>query len=490
MSPILCFAFWTKTHRLSLLSSNFSTMAKLLSRRIVETHVVFFFVSLLLPLFLPLSSGETVMAPMEKTEQETLYAAIQGFVGPWWNGSELYPDPCGWTPIQGISCDLFDGFWYITIIDIGPVLDNSLECSPDARFTPFIFNLRHLRTLSFYKCFRSYSSTTLPSSGWRQLAGSLETLEFRSNEGLVGEIPTEIGLLSNLQSLVLVENGLGGSLPHELGSLVRLRRLSLARNRFLGFIPVSLGTNLNELLILDLSSNFLTGSIPSSVSGFTSLLKLDLSNNLLNESLPLELGNLKNLILLDLQNNSLSGGLIPSVQYMISLEDLVLSNNPLGGNLIDLEWKNLQNITNLDLSNASITGMIPESMAELKRLRFLALDNNNLCGSVPPKLAELPDLNALYLNGNNLTGEIGFSEEFFRRLGRRFGSIENENLCYRAGNDSSAGFLPFGMEKCREKEVNKLVDQGSHSRFMTSFGFQASSSSTVFWVSLVFLFMC
>ena len=39
-------------------------------------------------------------APMVKTEQEALYSAIQGFVGEWWNGSDLYPDPCGWTRIQ------------------------------------------------------------------------------------------------------------------------------------------------------------------------------------------------------------------------------------------------------------------------------------------------------------------------------------------------------------------------------------------------------
>lgn len=44
--------------------------------------------------------GDIGMAPMEKTEQEALYSVIQGFVGSWWNGSDLYPDPCGWTPIQ------------------------------------------------------------------------------------------------------------------------------------------------------------------------------------------------------------------------------------------------------------------------------------------------------------------------------------------------------------------------------------------------------
>lgn len=43
---------------------------------------------------------ENVSAPMKKTEQEALYSTIQDFVVKSWNGSDLYPDPCGWTPIQ------------------------------------------------------------------------------------------------------------------------------------------------------------------------------------------------------------------------------------------------------------------------------------------------------------------------------------------------------------------------------------------------------
>lgn len=42
----------------------------------------------------------STVAVMERREQEALYSAIQGFAGKWWNGSDLYPDPCGWTPIQ------------------------------------------------------------------------------------------------------------------------------------------------------------------------------------------------------------------------------------------------------------------------------------------------------------------------------------------------------------------------------------------------------
>jgi hypothetical protein len=43
---------------------------------------------------------DSSVAAMKKEEQEALYSAIQGFVGDSWNGSDLYPDPCGWTPIQ------------------------------------------------------------------------------------------------------------------------------------------------------------------------------------------------------------------------------------------------------------------------------------------------------------------------------------------------------------------------------------------------------
>lgn len=46
------------------------------------------------------NDGDLVGAPMVKTEQDDLYSAVQGFVGNLWNGSDLYPDPCGWTPMQ------------------------------------------------------------------------------------------------------------------------------------------------------------------------------------------------------------------------------------------------------------------------------------------------------------------------------------------------------------------------------------------------------
>lgn len=53
------------------------------------------------------------IAPMVKKEQDALYSAIQGFVGKWWNGSDLYPDPCGWTPIQVSSYNTFTSISFL-----------------------------------------------------------------------------------------------------------------------------------------------------------------------------------------------------------------------------------------------------------------------------------------------------------------------------------------------------------------------------------------
>ncbi|CAL4964685.1 unnamed protein product [Urochloa decumbens] len=365
-------------------------------------------------------------APMEEKQRAALYAAIEGFVGKDWNGSGLYPDPCGWSPIQGVSCDLFNGLWYPSSISIGPVLDNSLQCAPDAKFSPQLFDLRRLRTLSFYSCFPASNPTAIPAAGWEKLSGTLETLEFRTNPGLGGAIPASLGRLASLQSMVLVENNLTGGIPAELGALAKLRRLVISGNYGL------------------------SGPIPATLGALRGLLKMDLSNNFLQGSIPPSLGELKNLTLLDLRNNSLTGGFPGFVQGMSSLQDLLLSNNPqLGGTLPSSGWEKMSgSLATLDLSNAGLTGAIPESMAALAGLRFLALDHNRLTGTVPAALSRLPSIGAMYLNGNNLTGALAFAPGFYQRMGRRFASWDNPGLCYDVAAVDAA-HAPAGVVVCK-----------------------------------------
>ena len=67
-----------------------------------------------------------------------------------------------------------------------------------------------------------------------------------NNNGLSGEIPPELGSLSNLQILSLRANGLAGEIPAELGSLSNLELLALSGNELSGEIPPEL-SNLSNL---------------------------------------------------------------------------------------------------------------------------------------------------------------------------------------------------------------------------------------------------
>ena len=85
-----------------------------------------------------------------------------------------------------------------------------------------------------------------------------------SFNALSGEIPPELGSLSNLEWLRLGNNKLSGEIPAELGSLFNLEWLRLFNNALSGEIPAELGSlsNLTELLLY---GNELSGCVPSSL---------------------------------------------------------------------------------------------------------------------------------------------------------------------------------------------------------------------------------
>ena len=64
----------------------------------------------------------------------------------------------------------------------------------------------------------------------------------RHGNDLSGEIPPELGSLSNLTDLSLHGNDLSGEIPPELGSLSNLTDLSLHHNELSGEIPPELGS--------------------------------------------------------------------------------------------------------------------------------------------------------------------------------------------------------------------------------------------------------
>ena len=86
-------------------------------------------------------------------------------------------------------------------------------------------------------------------------------INLRENR-LRGTLPSELGSLSNLESLSLLDNGLRGTLPSELGSLSNLQHLILSKNSLRGTLPSELG-DLSNLQWLWLEENSLRGTLPA-----------------------------------------------------------------------------------------------------------------------------------------------------------------------------------------------------------------------------------
>ena len=89
-----------------------------------------------------------------------------------------------------------------------------------------------------------------PILGWHGVItdrnGRVTVLRLRNNT-LSGEIPAELGSLSNLTALYLNGNELSGKIPAELGSLSNLTALYLNGNELSGCVPRSLEDQLDHL---------------------------------------------------------------------------------------------------------------------------------------------------------------------------------------------------------------------------------------------------
>ena len=147
---------------------------------------------------------------------------------------------------------------------------------------------------------------------------------------LTGEIPPDIGDLSELVYLDLSSSGLTGSIPAELGKLEKLNYLNLSGNSLTGSIPAELGTTRN-LRSLVLSHNNLSGHIPMEIGELKNLRSLELMSNNLSGSIPAELGSLKDLEHLNAQFNNLSGNIPTELESLSNLEQLWLGGNRLTG---------------------------------------------------------------------------------------------------------------------------------------------------------------
>ncbi len=222
------------------------------------------------------------------------------------------------------------------------------------------------------------------------------------DNALSGPMPTELGNLSDLEGLDLEDNHLTGGIPSSLGGLTSLKRLILADNELRGPIPATLG-RLSELTDLWLDDNELSGSIPATLGDLEELEALGLGGNGLTGAIPAELANLAELHTLYLNSNQLSGPMPTGLGNLSKLEVLHVYGNELTGE-IPAELGSLTKLRQLILADNELSGAIPATLGGLSRLTYLWLNDNELTGEIPAELGEIPDLEEIYVAGNSFTG--------------------------------------------------------------------------------------
>ncbi|GLJ13560.1 hypothetical protein SUGI_0215360 [Cryptomeria japonica] len=263
---------------------------------------------------------------------------------------------------------------------------------------------------------------------------SLTALDLSGNN-VGGVIPNSIGNMSSLTALYLSGNNVGGVIPNSMGNMSSLTTLYLSGNNIEGSLLAFIG-NLSHLEVLDLSSNSLRGNIPwSSLCGLSKLLELQLGSNQLNGSFPSTFGNLSSLLLLDLSNNSFSGTfLLSQLQNFTKLYYLSLSDNFLRVK-VDGSWIPKFQLYILHLRSCNMDGNFPTFLSTQQyTIEELDLSNNSLSGYIPDWLWEFTPFYTLNLSCNQFGGRPLSSK--FSKFGAQIVDLHKNKL---QGN----GFLPY-----------------------------------------------
>jgi Leucine-rich repeat (LRR) protein len=109
------------------------------------------------------------------------------------------------------------------------------------------------------------------------------------------------------------------------------------------------------------------------------------------------------------QSVHLAGATLPATGLCAALPGLVsfvVSDANLTGAVPDDLWR-CRRLAVLDVSGNALTGPIPPSLGNASALQTLALNSNQLSGSIPPELAYLaPTLRNLLLFDNRHSGDL------------------------------------------------------------------------------------
>ena len=312
-----------------------------------------------------------------------------------------------------------------------------------------------------------------PLSQWHGVGthsdGRVHTLWLRNNR-LSGQIPPEIGNLSNPHTLRLSNNRLSGQIPPEIGNLSSLWLLGLSANNLSGPIPPEIG-NLSNLWSLGLSVNDLSGPIPSEIGNMPRLFVFYARGNRLT-CFPRSLLRIRHATIDGIPFCPVALAATPTPAGTVTATPTATATptptatptatasatatatatptpsicdtrTPKTGDREVLEvfycatggdnWYNNTNwmsdeslkewygittnsagrVTKLKFYTYkgfsygnNLVGTIPSELGNLPKLEELQIDNNRLSGAISPQLGNLPNLERLILSDNQLTGSI------------------------------------------------------------------------------------
>lgn len=215
------------------------------------------------------------------------------------------------------------------------------------------------------------------------------------SNSLNGSIPSVIQWPSSLKYLGLYNNELDGNVPTQL-NCQNLMLLNLASNRLHGQLPKELG-NLSQLVALNLQDNNFRGEIPDEFSMLVSLTTLNLGQNYLGGGIPPAIVSLRSILFLNLEGNELTGPILDTTDTL--LIEFMVGSNKLNGTIPEMSLT----LTTVNLSNNLLYGFIPSQLGNLSHLEVLDLSNNELTGEVPSSLTQLQNLELLVLSDNQLS---------------------------------------------------------------------------------------
>ncbi|KOM52401.1 hypothetical protein LR48_Vigan09g106000 [Vigna angularis] len=256
---------------------------------------------------------------------------------------------------------------------------------------------------------------------------SIEKIDLSFNK-LTGNLPTSLGYLKNLRTIMLKGNKLSGSIPSSIGNLSYLTFLGLSHNMMNGTIAPNIG-QLTELVTLNLDGNFWEGFLTE--NHFHNLTKLSTfsvssKRGSLTFNIPQNWAPSFNVVYLKIHDCQLGPEFPAWLKTQSNLMTIVLKSTGISDRVPNWFWDFSPQITIMDLSYNQLKGSLPKSLhfgdfayvslgfnalegsiPVWSGVTFLYLSNNFLSGSIPSNIGQgMSQLEGLDLSGNFITGSI------------------------------------------------------------------------------------